>query len=379
MKVKSFIVASIIFSSFVLLVLVDKLYLSKKDLLGMVKLESTENTVVEKETVEFLEILASNLEVPWAITFLPDNTMLVTERSGKVRQIGVDSKQNTPIATLDVKQIGEGGLLGIAAHPNFVENHFVYFYYTYSGNEESTLNKVTRMVFEHESLREEMTIVDKIEGAANHNGGRIKFGPDNYLYITTGDAQEPSLAQDITSLAGKILRVGDDGRVPDDNPFGNLVYSYGHRNPQGISWDENGNLWATEHGRSGVLSGRDEINRIEKGVNYGWPEIQGDEKRTGMVSPYIHSGDFTTWAPAGIAIKNGILYFGGLRGQALYKVDTKKNVVEIEELYKDQFGRIREVIFGPDNYVYITTSNKDGRGDPDDTDDKLIRININSL
>ncbi|MEK7517893.1 MAG: PQQ-dependent sugar dehydrogenase, partial [Patescibacteria group bacterium] len=184
-----------------------------------------------------LSIVAKNLEIPWALAFLPASplggpgkSILFTERPGRVRFIDSNGTLNpSPIATLpDVKQIGEGGLLGIAVHPQFQANHFVYLYYTYSGDTNQTLNHVVRFKFEDNALSDRAIIVDKIPGAPNHNGGRIKFGPDGFLYITTGDAQNPSLSQNKNSLAGKILRITDDGKPAPGNPFNNLVFSYGH-------------------------------------------------------------------------------------------------------------------------------------------------------
>ncbi|MEO6508782.1 MAG: PQQ-dependent sugar dehydrogenase, partial [Patescibacteria group bacterium] len=282
--------------------------------------------------------------------------------------------QSEPVATFsNAKEIGEGGLLGIAVHHNFSKNHYLYFYYTYSSSSNGdTLNRVVRRKFENAKLSVEEIIVDAIPGNANHNGGRIKFGPDNMLYITTGDAQEPSHAQDKLSLAGKILRVTDTGEASPGNPFNNRTYSYGHRNPQGIAWDQSGQLWATEHGRSGIQSGLDELNKIEKGKNYGWPDSEGIRILPGTVGPVLNSGASSTWAPAGMAFYNNTLYFGGLRGAALYKV--KLPVSAAEELMKDKYGRIRDVVLGPDNKLYITTSNLDGRGSPRQGDDLVLEI-----
>lgn len=303
--------------------------------------------------------------------------MLVTERKGTVRL--VDSKGSLypePVAIINnVKAIGEGGLLGITIHPNFSSNNFVYLYYTYSNSGSNTANRVVKMTYKNNQLTDEQIIVDKVPSSSNHNGGRIKFGPDGYLYITTGDAENPSQAQDINSLGGKILRVTDLGQAVPGNPFNNLVYSYGHRNPQGLAWDSNGQLWETEHGRSGILSGLDELNLIEKGKNYGWPIIQGNETKAGMETSKINSGSFTTWAPAGAVFVKNSLFFGGLRGQTLYEAVINGDQIQLQEHYKNQFGRIREVVLGPDNLLYITTSNKDGRGIPSSIDDKIIRIN----
>ncbi len=334
-------------------------------------------------------VVAENLEVPWGLVFLPDGSMLITERPGRVRLIDKNSTlKNQPILTLSVVQKlqGEGGLLGITIHPDFEKNRYVYLYYAYETGGDRTLNRVARYTLHGETLTENKIIVDKIPGSLFHDGGRIKFGPDKLLYITTGDSQNPSLAQDKNSLAGKILRVTDDGKIPPDNPFGDQVYSYGHRNPQGITWDDKGQLWETEHGRSGALSGLDELNLIEKGKNYGWPEIQGDEKRAGMVTPVINSGPSTTWAPAGAAFLpagrqgyNGSIFFGGLKGATLYEAVIKGTSVDLKKHFSGEFGRIRDVVLGPDNMLYITTSNKDGRGTPNAGDDKIIRINPEKL
>lgn len=330
---------------------------------------------------EAVKVIAENLDTPWGIAFLPDGNMLVTERLGRVLFVGSDGAAKPVLVSEfgSAREIGEGGLLGITLHPDFSSNSFVYVYYTYSGSGDDTLNRVARMVYKDSKLSDEKIIVDGIPGARNHNGGRIKFGPDGFLYIATGDAQEPSRAQDTNSLAGKILRTTDEGKSPSGNPFNNKAYSYGHRNVQGLAWDREGKLWATEHGRSGLQSGLDELNLIEIGKNYGWPEIQGNESRAGMETPRRNSGS-TTWAPAGAAFVGGSLFFGGLRGQTLYEATVSDNRVgEVLEHFRGQYGRIREVIAGPDGMLYITTSNRDGRGKVQSTDDKIIRVNPQKL
>jgi len=216
-------------------------------------------------------------------------------------------------------------------------------------------------------------IIESIPGASYHDGGRIKFGPDNYLYIATGDAGNEELAQDVNSLAGKILRVDENGNIPSDNPFSNAVYSYGHRNIQGIAWDSDGHLWATEHGRSGLQSGLDELNIIDKGKNYGWPEIQGGEKMEGMETPIIHSGSDETWAPAGAVFYEGSFYFTGLRGESLYKYNIQRKT--IENFLIGKFGRLRTITY-KDDFFYIATSNTDGRGTIRDGDDAIIKIPV---
>lgn len=333
------------------------------------------------ESAERLSVLAENLDTPWAIALLPEGGMLVTERKGTIRLISKENQlKDEPVATLStVKEAGEGGLLGIALHPDFSMNKYVYLYYTYSQNGENTLNRVVRMTYDNDTFGKEEIVVNAIPGASNHNGGRIKFGPDGYLYIGTGDAQEPSSAQSKTTLAGKILRVTDRGLRVAENPFNNQVYSYGHRNVQGLAWSSDGSLWATEHGRSGVRSGLDELNLIEMGLNYGWPEIEGDEKLAGMMTAIFDSGS-TTWAPSGAAFVENSLFFAGLRGSTLYEaVIEDGKVIEVKEHLSGELGRIREVVADESGLLYITTSNTDGRGIPDNTDDKVIKINPQKL
>lgn len=323
------------------------------------------------------QVIATNLDTPWAVAVLPDGSLLVTERPGRVRFIDAEGKLSpTLAATLPgVKEIGEGGLLGIALDPTFSTNKTVYLYYTYAGAADS-LNRVVKMTYDDatHTLSGEQTILDAIPGNSNHNGGRIKFGPDKRLYIGTGDAQEPSLAQNTTSLGGKILRVTTEGKAAPGNPFNSPIYSYGHRNVQGLAWASDGSLWATEHGRSGVQSGLDELNRIEAGKNYGWPDIEGNKTQSGMETPKQNSGS-TTWAPSGAAFLGTSLFFSGLRGQTLYEAVIKDGkVLEVKEHLKDQVGRIREVVLGPNNMLIITTSNQDGRGKPIESDDRVILV-----
>lgn len=324
-------------------------------------------------------VIAEGLDTPWSLTFLPDGGILITERPGRVRLIDSSGNlQDQPITTLSqVKEVGEGGLLGMVSDPKFESNHYIYFYYTYSTTNANSQNRIVRMVYDGNKLSNEKVLVDKIPGSSNHDGGRLKFGPDGYLYATTGDAENPSQAQDKNSLGGKILRLTTDGKVAPGNPFGTLVYSYGHRNPQGLSWDSSGQLWATEHGRSIPVSGLDELNKISPGQNYGWPVIQGNETKRGMITPVINSGG-STWAPADTAIIGNKIFFGGLKGQALFEANLP-NPSGVVEQFKNEFGRIREVILGPDGMLYITTSNNDGRGTPNLGDDKVIRINPQKL
>lgn len=316
-----------------------------------------------KEDTPLLSSVATNLEVPWALTFLPNGDILVTERKGRLNLIA-KNEEIKEVGQIAVKQVNESGLHGIAIHPKFEQNQYIYLYYTYSQASDNTFNRVSRFTFDGQSIKDEKIIVDKIPGATIHDGGRIKFGPDGYLYLTTGDAANPSLAQDKNSLAGKILRVKDEGKVE--------MYSYGHRNPQGIAWDNQNRLWETEHGQSAT----DEVNLIEEGKNYGWPTIRGDQTQDGMVSPKIHSGS-VTWAPAGVASYQDSIFYGGLRGQALFQLNLGN--MELKEHFRGQLGRIRDVVLGPDNMLYITTSNRDGRGNPSPDDDKILIINPSRL
>lgn len=311
------------------------------------------------------EVLVENLDTPWAIDFLPDNRMIFTERNGKVSIF--DGKNVSVIGNINVIEEGESGLLGIEVDPEFASSRFIYVYYTGENG-----NRVSRFTL-NEKLENEQVLIDNIPGARVHNGGKIKFGPDGKIYITTGDANNRSSAQDINSLAGKILRMNKDGTVPPDNPFENYVYSYGHRNPQGLAWNpENQELYSSEHGPTR----NDEINIIVRGGNYGWPLYQCSESPEGFIKPIMCYSDFTL-APAGIAFYNGDLYVAGLRGSQLRKLTLSADgriITSEEELFTD-LGRIRAVV-EHDEYIYISTSNRDGRGIPKTNDDKIIRTRL---
>lgn len=317
-----------------------------------------------------IEVVAKGIDTPWGIAFLPDGDMLVTERTGNIQRIG-DNRKTYKVE--GVTETSEGGLLGIAVHPEFDVNNFVYVYLT-TQDGGTTTNRIERYVYAADKLSERTVILENIPGSANHDGGRIAFGPDRRLYASTGDASNDASAQDKNSLAGKILRITDEGGIPEDNPFGSAVYSYGHRNPQGLAWDAQDQLWSTEHGRSGVRSGFDELNLIKKGANYGWPVIEGDETAPGMVAPVAHSGADDTWAPAGLAHLNGSLFFGGLRGQTLYQAKISgENQVTLTAHLRQQNDRLRTTAVH-DGRLYVTTSNTDGRGTPGTDDDQITRF-----
>ncbi len=336
----------------------------------------TSTTTTNTSTVKDWEIVAEKLEIPWEIAFLPNGDLLVTERPGTLKRIG---KEGRTYKIEGVNHSGEGGLLGLTMHPQFKDNKWIYLYLT-TKSDNGLINRVERYTLGDDRLSERKVILNNIPGASNHDGGRIAFGPSsengNYLYVTAGDAGKTELAQNTKSLDGKILRIKDDGSIPKDNPFKNEVWSYGHRNVQGITWDNLGRMWATEHGPSGAESGHDELNLIESGKNYGWPTIRGAESKEGMVSPIVQSGANETWAPAGIAYYNNSLFFAGLRGESIYEAKLLEgNKVSLKSHLRKEFGRIRAVVLGPDNLLYITTSNTDGRGSFDPNDDKIIRIN----
>jgi len=336
-----------------------------------------------------METIARGLDVPWAIDFAPDGRIFISERPGRIRVVEKDRLLAEPWMTIEVAAGGEAGLLGLALDPQFAKNRYIYVAYSYRTGAFALRNRLVRLREDPKTAKGvfDKTLIDEVAGANNHDGGRVKFGPDGKLYWTTGDAQTTRHAQDLRSLNGKILRLNPDGTVPSDNPISNsYVYSYGHRNPQGLAWQPgSGRLYATEHGPSGFQGCcRDEVNLIEPGKNYGWPEIRGDQTREGMVAPVIQSGTSETWAPTGAVFAThgpwaGSLLVTGLRGQALYRVvfepgDPRK-VQTFERHFPRQFGRLRDVIEGPDGALYLLTSNRDGRGNPAAEDDRVIRLN----
>jgi len=331
-----------------------------------------------------IETVAENLTIPWSIDWTPDGMTLFTERNGNLRAIQDGQLLQEPLLSLGVGGV-EGGMLGVAVDPNYSDNHYVYVYYTY--NELlSTTNKLVRYQLEDRVLNEDKVLIEGIPGGPFHDGGRIQFGPDGKLYITTGEAGNPDLSQDLNSLGGKILRINSDGTIPEDNPLENSpIYSLGHRNPQGLDWDDSGNLVATEHGPSGWRGiAHDEVNVILSGANYGWPDVIGDETKEGLLNPILHTGD-DTWAPSGaefyygdkIPQWYGKYFVATLRGSHLHMIDfdlQNNSVIFHEKLFQDEFGRLRDVKTGPDGFLYMLTSNQDGRGSPRINDDRILRI-----
>lgn len=310
------------------------------------------------------QTLVTGLEVPWGAAFLPDGDALVTERiSARVLRVSPDG-QVDPVQTIDeVVPSGEGGLLGIALSPTFADDQLVYAYYTAAND-----NRIARFRLGETP----QPIVTGIPKAQIHNGGRIAFGPDGMLYAGTGDPDR-SNAQDPDSLAGKILRMTPDGDVPDDNPFpGSLVYTLGHRNVQGLGWDSAGRMWESELGQDTF----DEVNLIEAGENYGWPEVEGPGDGGGRFVPPLVTWSTDEASPSGLAVRDDALYVAALRGQALWRVplDGNGGVGEPDAMFVNQFGRLRLAVNAPDGSLWLLTSNRDGRGSPVPDDDRIIKV-----
>ena len=334
-----------------------------------------------------VEEVVQGLEIPWSIVFTSPERLLVSERPGRVREI-VDGQLNPDAlyTFTDVVAVEETGLMGMALDPNYNENKTLYVCYT-SQDASGMFDRVARLIDNGDSLTLDGVLLEGIPAAKYHAGCRLGIGPDEKLYITSGDARVPSSAQDLDSLAGKILRINLDGSIPSDNPFpGSAVYSYGHRNPQGIAWQPgSGRLYATEHGPSGSdgPGGGDEINLIQPGANYGWPLVSHDATLEGTESPLIQ---FTpAVAPAAAMFYSSDVlpmfkdkfFFGALRGEGVVMVSIStqdpKSIEDVQWIVSD-VGRVREVAQSPDGLIYFTTSNQDGRGTYRAGGDRVYRI-----
>ena len=356
---------------------------------------SAQGTGATTDGVKFsVETVVTGLEVPWSIVFTPDGRMIFTERPGRVRVYEGGRLRPEPLAVIsDAVANEESGLMGLTLHPRFGENKFLYLAYAYRGGGGEQFVRVVRFRDNGNALADQKLIIEGIPAAKYHAGTRLAFGPDAKLYVTTGDATDRNLAQRLDSLAGKTLRLNDDGTVPPDNPFVNQkgarpeIYTLGHRNAQGLDFQPgSGLMFQTEHGPSGFdgPGGGDEVNIVERGKNYGWPTIHHRETREGLESPLLeytpalapasgtfYGGDGTNGFPK----FRGNFFFGNLRGECIIRVVLDgRRVVSQEKLFDKQYGRIRDVAEGPDGTLYFSTSNRDGRGKPARDDDRILRL-----
>lgn len=346
-------------------------------------------TSAQSQTSFRVEKVIGNLQVPWSIVWAPDGRMIFTERPGRVRVFENGRLRPEPLFTVpDVEPRGESGLMSIVLHPQFATNHLLYLSYAYSASGQQV--RVVRYRETPAGFTERKVIIESIPAAQFHAGCRLRFGPDGKLYITTGDATQRDLAQRLDSLAGKTLRLNDDGTVPSDNPFVGQtnarpeIWTYGNRNGQGIDFEPGTNLlFETEHGPSGFdgPGGGDEVNILERGKNYGWPVIHHRATHEGMESPLLEytpacapaSGMF--YRSSVFAQFKGNFFFGCLVGERIIRVSLDgRRVVSQENLLEGKYGRIRDLAEGPDGYIYFSTSNRDGRGTPTSDDDRIMRL-----
>lgn len=348
--------------------------------------------VLEAETPEVIdykiEVFVEDLYVPWSIVFTSPDRVLITERDGKLRVVENGQLLGNPLAVFhEVSSTGEGGLMGLTLDPDYHENRWIYLSMGYVRGEDLFV-KVVRYKDEGDAISDETIIIDDIPAARFHAGSRIKFGTDKKLYITTGDASEGQLAQQMESLAGKLLRLNADGSIPDDNPFeDSAIYTLGHRNSQGIDWHPvTGTLYSTEHGPSVFdgPAGGDEVNVLLAGANYDWPLVSHENSLPGLEDPKL------LFTPA-VAPASGMFYrsdvfpqfknnffFGLLRGEGIMRLiisdEDPEKIVSFEKLEGIDVGRVRDVVEGPDGAIYFSTSNRDGRGVVKKGDDKIYRL-----
>lgn len=338
-----------------------------------------------------LETIATGLVVPWDLGFAPDGRIFVTERGGRIRVIENGALRDSPWATVPVEQTGEAGLMGIDLAPDFESSGRVFVVGTFRVGG-TLVNRVMRYTEQDGSGTAAEVVVDNLPGGSLHAGAALAFGPDGMLYVTIGDVRQPRSAQDPQSLAGKLLRYTPDGGIPADNPSaGSPVYALGLRNAQGLAWNGDGQLFASEHGPSGFPDenfrrDRDELNAIVVGGNYGWPDVAGAGGAPDFIDPIAEWTPAV--APSGLAVYmsddfpwRGDLFVAGLRGQQLRRVAVTRDGattggwrVTTQEVIVDGLGRLRGVAMGPDGHLYFTTSNRDGRGSAQQGDDRVIRL-----
>lgn len=349
---------------------------------------SSQNENSSETSYKIVEI-ANNLFVPWSIVFTSNERFLVTERNGNIKEVVNDNLNKTALLKLeDVETGGEEGLMGLAVDPNYDDNKYLYICYAYN-SQDGLADKVVRLIDNQTEIIEDEILLDNIPAATNHAGCRLGFGPDGKLYITTGDAIDKNIAQDVTSLGGKILRINKDGSIPSDNIFNNsAVYTLGHRNPQGIDWTENEILLSSEHGPSGFDGppGGDEVNIVIPGANYGWPIVSHEKTNPEFISPLkvftpaIAPGSLMVYTSDLFSQFKGKVFLGGLRGEGIYILTFKSNsyreITDFSKISEINYGRIREVVEAPNGEIYFTTSNRDGRGTLREDDDKIYKITI---
>ena len=311
-------------------------------------------------------VLADHLDVPWDVSFLPGGSALMTLRD-KAHVLRVSPTGGTTDlgAVPGVVPDGEGGLLGIAASPAYATDHTVFLYFTAAQD-----NRIARAKIEGDRLTGVTPILTGIHKAGTHNGGRIAFGPDGYLYAGVGDAGDGDVAQDKDALNGKILRLTTDGKAAPGNPFGNAVWSYGHRNVQGLAWAPDGTMYASEFGQNTW----DELNRIEKGRNYGWPRVEGRAGNPAYVDPLVQWKTEDA-SPSGIAYADGSVFMAALRGESLWRIPVQPSVGTPQRLLQGTYGRLRDVALAPDGRLWVLTSNT-FRGQPGPDDDRLLSVAV---
>jgi glucose/arabinose dehydrogenase len=319
--------------------------------------------------------IATGLDMPWGLAFLPDGSALISGRaSGEIRHVPAGGGQARPVGTVPgVAQSAEGGLLGLATSPRFAQDRTVFAYVSSSPS-----NRVValRIADDVRSFRVQRTVLDGIGTANRHHGGRLRFGPDGNLWIATGDAFDPPVAPDRNNLNGKVLRIRPDGSIPPDNPFGTPVYSYGHRNVQGLTFGPDGTAYAAELG----LNAWDEVNVIARGADYGWPAAEGPDGAGGTRPVFWFTPEEAS--PSGVAYAGGALWMAGLRGQRLWRmpVEDGERAGDPVAYYQGEYGRLRTVEVAPDGALWVTTSNTDratlGGEESRDGDDRILRIEL---
>jgi glucose/arabinose dehydrogenase len=387
LKTRKFIVISIILIliiAFVIFIVNYTAILQPPVIKTGSKLEVDSQNISKSIDYKYTPVI-SNLYVPWSIIFPTTDSIYIAQRSGEIVHYKNSQKQADFYKFSEISATNEEGLMGMVLDPDYPNSPYIYTSLAYEDNNQMFV-KIVRLTDINNQSKDTKILLDKIPAAKFHAGSRLRFGPDQKLYITTGDATNKDIAQDLNSLGGKILRMNKDGSIPDDNPFNNsYVYSYGHRNPQGIDFDPiSGVLFSTEHGPSlfDGAAGGDEVNRILPGKDYGWPKVSHTESTPEAIDPLL------VFTPA-VAPASGVFYtgdkypslksaflFGGLRGEGIFVVyldESREKVKSYEKLNINE-GRIREIAVSPDGYIYFSTSNRDGRGNPTDKSDHIFRL-----